>query len=124
MPIISRTLESVQPTEDGVFASFLAVDALGVEWRKSRMRFADEAEAQTALDAFDWTPQLIDRDYQDLSLWVRNKNASDDFDLTNRDLTLLEGEERLLVEFATSGGNEALSLAWWVEDMNPPTFKA
>jgi hypothetical protein len=88
------------------------------------MRFADEAEAQTAVDAFDWTPQLIDRDYQDLSLWVRNKNASDDFDFTNRDLTLLEGEERLLVEFATSGGNEALSLAWWVEDMNPPTFKA
>ena len=125
MPIISRILESVQPSAFGtVLASFLGVDARGFEHRRSRSRFSNEAVAQLALDAFDWTIQLEDGDFQDLLFWVQVKNASDDFNFTNRDLTLLEGEERLLVWFASHGGMDAITLAWWVEDMNPPTFTA
>ncbi len=125
MPIVTRTLDSVQPSRAGtVLASFLAVDGLGREWRKSRARFADEATAVAASDAFDWTVQLQDVDFQDLLVWVQAKNASDDFDFTNRDLTLLEGEERLLVWFASHEGALAITLSWWVEDMNPPTFNA
>ncbi|MEE9611351.1 MAG: hypothetical protein V3W19_08865, partial [Desulfatiglandales bacterium] len=62
MPIISRTLESVQPTMGGVFASFLCVDDKGREWRRSRARFADQVAAQTALNTFNWTPHLQDRE--------------------------------------------------------------
>lgn len=124
MPIATRTLE-VQPTRAGtIFASFLAVDELGREWRRSRARFADEASAQVVLDAHDWTVQLQDLDFADLLVWTQAKNAPGDFDFANRDLTLLEGEERLLVWFASHEGDEAITLAWWVEGMNPPTFGA
>lgn len=125
MPIVSRTLESVQPTTGGVFASFLAVDAKGREpWRRSRSRFASEAAAQAAADAHDWTPQLKDTDFAELLDWVQGKNSSGLFDFTDMDLTLLEGEERLLVWFASHEGADAITLAWWVEDMNPPTYTA
>jgi len=124
MPIVSRQLESVQPSAGGVLASFLAVDEQGREWRKSRSRFGSEAEAQTASDAFDWTGQLEDADFNDLLVWVQAKNAPGSFDFANRDLTLLEGEERLLVWFATHGGAEAITLAWWIESLSPPEFIA
>ncbi len=124
MPIVTRTLE-VQPTRSGgIFASFLAVDALGREWRRSRARFANEAAAQTASDAHDWSSQLHDTDFDDLLVWTQAKNDPGDFVLTGRDLTLLAGEEQLLVWFASHEGDLAITLAWWVEGMNPPTFSA
>ncbi len=124
MPIITRTLESIQQTTGGIFAAWLCIDAKGREWRRSRARFADETAALAAANAFDWTLQLKDRDFQDLLAWVQAKNDSDAFDFTDMDLTLLEGEERLLVYFASNEGAEAITLAWWIEAMNPPTFNA
>ncbi len=125
MPIVSRQLESIQPSKAGtVFASFLAVDDQGREWRRSRSRFADEAAAQVALDAHDWTAQLQDVDFNDLLAWTQAKNAPDAFDFANRDLALLVGEERLLVWFASHEGAEAITISWWIEDMNPPSFNA
>ncbi len=124
MPIVTRTLESVQQITNGVYANWLCGDAKGRAWRRSRMRFADEAAAQAAVEAFDWTPQLLNVDFQELLAWVQAKNDSDAFDFTDMDLTLLEGEERLLVWFASSRGLKAMSLAWWIEDMNPPTYNA
>jgi len=124
MPIATRTLE-VQPTRaGGIFANFLAVDDLGREWRRSRARFANEAAAQTALDAHDWTVQLEDADFADMLVWVQAKSAPGDFTFTNRDLTLLDGEERLLVWFASHEGEQAITLAWWVEDMSPRGYSA
>ncbi len=65
MPIVSRSLESVQPSAAGtVLARFLAVDSRGREWRRSRSRFVDEAAATAASDAYDWTAQLEDLDEQ------------------------------------------------------------
>ena len=123
MPITSRQLESVQPSQAGtVLASFLAVDEQGREWRRSRSRFADEVAAQTALDSFDWTAQLEDADFADLLAWVQAKNSPASFDFTNRDLTLLEGEDRLLIWFASHEGAQAITLAWWVESLTPPLF--
>ncbi len=124
MPIISSTLESVQQTTGGVFASWLCIDAKGREWRRSRARFVDETAALAAVGAFDWTLQLKNRDFQDLLVWVQARNDSDAFDFTNMDLALLEGEERLLVWFASNEGSDAITLAWWIQDMNPPTFNA
>ncbi len=124
MPIATRTLE-VQPTAAGtIFASFLAVDELGREWRRSRARFANEAAAQAALDAHDWTAQLEDVDFEDLLIWTQGKNTPGDFIFTNRDLTLLTGEEQLLVWFASHEGEEAITLAWWIEAMTPPVYSA
>lgn len=126
MPIISRQLESVQPSVGGVLASFLAVDDRGREWRRSRARFANEIVAQVALDAFDWTSQLKDADFHDLLVWAQApaKNDPGAFDFTGRDLTLLEGEDRLFKHFAEGEGSEAIKLAWWIKGMNPPTFDA
>ena len=64
MPIVSRTLGGIQQTTGGIFAAFLCVDSLGREWRRSRSRFVDEATAQIALDAHDWTVHLENRDEQ------------------------------------------------------------
>ncbi len=124
MPIVTRSLESVQQSGGTVLASFLAVDSLSRPWRRSRTRFADEAVAIAASNAFDWTSQLQDADFQDLLTWVRAKNHSDDFDFTGRDMTLLGGEERLLVWFASNLGADAIDLAWWVEGFNPPSYTA
>lgn len=126
MPIVSRTLESVQPTTGGVFASFLCIDDKGREWRRSRARFANEAVAQAAVDAHDWTLQLQNADFADLLIWAQApaKNDPDNFDLTDRDITLIEGENFLYKHFAEGEGGEAILLAWWLKGMNPPTINA
>jgi hypothetical protein len=104
------------------------VDDLFRQWLRGRSRFVDEDAAEAASDAFDWTVQLKDKDYQDLLGFVRAfpggaENEPSDFDFTDRDLTFLEGEERLLADFATNV-DLALELAWWVASMNPPAFNA
>ncbi len=125
MPIVTRTLESVQQSAGGtVLASFLAVDDQGREWRRSRARFASESAAVVTSNAFDWASQLEDADFQELLVWVQAKNLPGDFDFTDRDLTLLSGEERLLIWFAEHFGDEAITVAWWIENLGPPQFNA
>ena len=116
----------MQQTQSGVFASFLAVDEVGREWRRSRARFADEATAQAASDAFDWTVQLQDVDFNDLLVWTKSpaKNDPGAFNLTGRDITLLEGEDFLYTHFAESPGEEAILLAWWLKGLTPPAINA
>ncbi len=125
MPIATRTLGGLQQSSGGtVLASFLAVDDLGREWRRSRSRFADEAAAIVASDAFDWTAVLKNADFADLLVWAQApaKNDPSAFDLTDRDITLIEGEDFLYENFAESLGADAVLLAWWLKAMNPPTI--
>ena len=123
MPIVTRTLESVQPSAAGtVLASFLAVDDRGREWRRGRSRFASEVAAVAASDVFDWTPQLQAFEFAELLVWVQAKNTPDSFTFTNT--TLLDGEEYLLIWFAGQLGEEAITIAWWLESLNPPTYNA
>ncbi len=127
MPIASRTLGSVQQSSGGtVLASFLAVDDLGRNWRRSRGRFDDEAAAIAASDAFDWTSQLKNVDFADLLVWTQSplKNNPDAFDLTDRDITLIEGEDFLYKHFAESNGDQAILLAWWLKGLTPPEINA
>ncbi len=124
MPIVSRTLESIQPTTGGVFASFLAVDALGRPWRRSRARFTNEATAQAAADAHDWTPQLKDEDFTDLLVWVQDRNPVSTFVLTDRDITEDEGEEFIMVWFAGHEGNDAVTVAWWLDSITTGRFNS
>ena len=127
MPITSRSLGSVRPNSAGtVWASFLAIDAKGREWSRSRARFADESAATVASDNYDWTLQLQEKDFDDLLAHVEApaKNDPDTFDLTGRDITLIEAEDFLYQHFAESPGDDAILLAWWLKGMNPPTINA
>ncbi len=122
MPIISRQLVQIRPTTGGVFAEFLAVDGKGQLWSRSRARFTSEAFAQADLDAYNWTLQLRDRDFNDLLVWVQERNTVATFDLTDRDITEDEGEEFIMVWFAGHGGNKAITVAWWLDSLNTGQF--
>ncbi len=124
MPIVTRTLESVQPTTGGVFANLLAVDALGREWRRSRSRFVDEVAAEVASDAHDWTPQLRAQDFRELLVWVQELNPVSTFDLTGRDITEDDGEEFIMKWFGESDGGDAITVAWWLDDINTGKFNS
>ena len=125
MPIVSRTLEGVQNNRNGtVFAAFLAVDDKGREWRRSRSRFADEAAATVASDAHNWTPQLISQDKQDLLVWVQALNDVADFDYTGRDTDEDAGEEFIFQWFAENLGDDAITVAWWMDDINTGKFNS
>lgn len=125
MPIISRTIDHITTYQD----SSVCVNETHTDAKSRQIAFrgagaSDIAAAETQMNARDLTSELVSLDYAALSKWVRDKNNSDDFDFTDNDLTLLEGEERLLIEFAEGLGSQVIDLAWWIEDMNPPTYKA
>ena len=126
MPIVTRTLDSVQPSTAGtILAGFLAIDTQDRPFRRSSARFVDEVAAVVASDGFDWMDQLKDLDFDDLLVWTQApaKNDPSAFDFgPTRDLTLLEGEDRLFTHFAESVGEIAILLAWWIKGLNPPTF--
>lgn len=98
MAIVTRELEEVQSTTGGVWASWRAVDEQGREWRRSRSRYADQTAAQTALDAYDWLPELRDAEADELFEFVRNGGDPDVFVRT--DLTIPGWRRRLLRRFA------------------------
>ncbi len=124
MPDVSRTLTNRGTQTDGLVRVLeRIIDAKGRIWDRV-YKAVSEAQATTDMNALDLTEPLKDADFRDLLTWVQAKNASDDFDLTDRDLTLLEGEERLLIWFAGEPGDEAITLAWWVEGMTPPVYSA
>ncbi len=127
MPIVSRQLSSVQPSAAGtVLVMERAIDDQGRVWKRGRRRVVSEAQAIIEMDAYDWTPQLKAADFADLLVWTQApvKNDPGTFDLTGRDITLLEGEDFLYKHFAESVGEVAVLLAWWLKAMNPPTINA
>ncbi len=124
MPIVSRELTHIHLQTNGtVRVQEVLTDQQGRIWRHSYTA-ASEAAATTDMNARDMTERLKDADFRDLLIWIQEKNDSDDFDFTGRDLTLLEGEEQLLIWFATNLGGDAISVAWWIEDMTPPIYEA
>ncbi len=103
--IVSRKLESIQQSHNGtIFASFLAIDDKGREWRRSRSRFVDETAAQTVLDAYDWTLQLQNRERVEIIQFVTEGNSPDDFIRT--DLTVQQFRKCLAREFSKSSLQE------------------
>ncbi len=76
------------------------------------------------MNARDVTGQLKAADFTDLLIFVQApaKNDPSGFVLTGRDITLIEGEDFLFKYFAESGGSRAITLAWWIKGMTPPTF--
>ena len=98
-------------------------DALGRLWFHN-YKAVSEAAATVLMNARDMTSRLEDADFKELLAWVQEKNDPDDFDFTGRDLTLLVGEERLYAYIAETRGDPAITIAHWLEGLNPPSRTA
>lgn len=121
MPIVSRALEGVQHNRNGtVFACFLAVDNQGREWRRSRSRFVDEAEAQAAGDAHNWTLQLHDKEENDAVAFVEAGGDPNSF--PRSDLTLTQFRRRIMRRFMRGELRDSrrfmCRMAGWVAGFN------
>ncbi len=124
MPIVSRQLEHIRPQGDGtVRVQEHLIDGVGRSMFHS-YKASSVAAATSRMNARDVTKFLENADFTDLLEWVQEKNLPSDFDFTDRDLTLLVGEERLLIWFAEKIGGKAISIAWWIESLNPPSYNA
>ena len=93
MPIVSRSISSQASGGGTVLASFLAIDSLGREWPHSRSRFADEAAAEAASDAYDWTTQLEDMDERVGMAFVESGGDPELYD--REDMTLADWRRRV-----------------------------
>lgn len=125
MPVASRVLDLVTQQPNGsVRARAVVTDLLGRIISVRGLSAADPSAAQSALDAMDLTESLKALDEQEIFDWVRAKNDPSAFDFTDRDLTLLEAEERLLTFFAASQGSDAIPFSWWIESLGPPAYTA
>ncbi len=80
-----------------MFAVFVAVDDRGREWRRSRSRFADEAEAQAAGDAHDWDIQLRDHEERDAVQFITDGGDPNNF--PRSDLTQTQFRRKIMRKF-------------------------
>ena len=98
MPIVSRSLSSVQPSAAGtVLVMERAVDDKGRAWIRGRRRVASEAQAITEMNAYDWTPLLREREELDAVKFVRG--GGDPGAFNRSDLTAGQLAKRLIVRF-------------------------
>jgi len=122
MPIVTRELKHIRPQSNGTVKVQERLTSA-----KGRVFFhfytaASVAAATSAMNARDMTDQLREIDFKDLLQWVQAKNDPGVFDFTDRDLTLLEGEEQLLIWFAKTRGDPAITIAWWLEGLKGNGF--
>ena len=100
MPVVSRHLDYCRQQRDGTFiCRERMVDHLGRNWyRGPRIGVASEAQANTDRDAYDWVPQLRNREEVDAITAV--EGGADASTFTGVDLTTADLQRRLLVRFA------------------------
>ncbi len=124
MPIVTRELKHVRPQRDDTVRVLEVLTAAVGHVDRRSYRAVSEAQAVIDMNARDVTKGLKKADFNDLLVFVEApaKNNPDAFDFTNRDITLLEGEDFLFTHFAEGQGSRAILLAWWIKGMNPPTF--
>ena len=123
MPIVSRALTALANREDigpGVKTWRVnAVDALGRSWVHGPFKVT-QAEGETIRDAVAF--ELAEADKAELLTWVQARNTVASFDYTNRDITEAQGEEHVFQWFAETPGADAITVAWWMEDINTGKF--
>ena len=124
MPIVTRTLEHVRPQRDRKVRVQEVLTAAVGHVITHNYKAVSKAQAITDMNARDVTKELKNADFTDLLLHVEApaKNQPSTFDFTDRDITLIESEDFLYQLFAESTGGSAIKIAWWIKDMNPPTF--
>ena len=97
MPIDSLTMDVDQRKNGGVWATFLCTDGKGQVWQRSRAKFDDEAAAQMALDAHNWTPQLERKEENDAIRSIREGTDPDAIVLT--ELRAADFKTRMVTRF-------------------------
>ncbi len=123
MAIVSRTLALLANREDigpGIKRWRVdGVDALGRIWVHGPFS-GTQAEAEVIRDAVVW--DLAEVDKTELLAWVQARNTVAVFDYTDRDITQADGEEHVFKWFTESPGAEAITVAWWMDDINTGKF--
>lgn len=126
MPIVSRSLTKLANRDDVAPGMkkwrIEGVDARGRPWTHRLANPMLLADAEAIRDGVVW--DLAALDFSNLLAWVQDRNTVADFDLTDRDITEDQGEEHIVTWFATNLGGEAITVAWWIEGLNPPSYTA
>ena len=126
MPIVSKSLVLLanQPTAAEPDRKRWRVD--GIDARGHRYVHGPfggtQAEADAVLAGVVW--ELTGIDNAELLDWVKARNTVASFDYTNRDITQADGEEYIFQWFAEADGDEAITVAWWMDSINTGTFNA
>ena len=128
MPVATRELKNVRP-QAGSTVRVLEVlistpHPVATHVVTHSYKAVSEAQANTDMNARNITEQLMQADFNDLLVFVQFPAQGDPsaFDLTGRDITLIQGENFLFEHFAEGGGSDARLLAWWIKGLNPPDF--
>ena len=125
MPIVSKTLTKLANREDIQPGwkkwRIEGIDALGRKWTHGSFG-GTQAYAEAELTKPLWN--LAAEDFAALLQWVQNLNAVADFDYNNRDITQADGEEYIFQWFAEAEGADAISVAWWMDDINTGKFNS
>lgn len=123
MSITSRSLDYARQQRDGRFRCRVSgIDTKGRNWIHGPFWADTLVAAETIRDGVVW--DVENADFGDLLTWVQNRNIVADFDLTDRDITENQGEEFIVTWFATHLGDEAITVSWWIESLNPSSYTA
>ena len=126
MPVISRQLTKLANRDDiapGMKKWRVdGVDAKGRGWKHGPFGPVDLVEAESIRDGVVW--DLAGQDFSDLLEWVQALNTVATFDLTDRDITEDQGEEFITQWFAEALGQDAITVAWWLDGINTGLFNA
>lgn len=128
MPISTRVLTKQNQQASGRWrVREVHTDALGVDFTFQYLA-ASVAEATTNMNSAERAAEtvaiLVDRDIQEVIVWVEARNTPASFDYTDRDIDSDRGEEEVAKHFARSPGEVALLFAWWIESLGPPAWTA
>ncbi len=126
MPIASRTLQILANRPD-IGAGFKrwrvdGTNSRGRPWKHGSFG-GTLAEAEIIRDGLTAESLgLAETDKAELLAWVQAQNTVADFDFTGLDITEAQGEEHIFQWFAEAEGSEAITVAWWMDDINTGQF--
>ncbi len=125
MPIVSKTLIKVANRED-ISPGWKrwcinGKDSTGRLWVYGSFG-GTQADAEEVLAGVSW--DLSEADLVDVLRWVQARNTVASFDYTDRDITKADAEEHIFKWFAEADGEEAITVAWWMDDINTGKFNS
>jgi hypothetical protein len=125
MPIVSKTLTKLANREDvgpGIKRWRVnGLDARGRIYVHGPFN-GTQAEADVVRDSVVW--ELTEADKAELLAWVQARNTVASFDYTDRDITEADGEEYIFQWFAEAQGDDAMTVAWWMDSINTGKFNS
>ncbi len=127
MPIVSTNLINHGPiSATQIRVTEQHTDTTGFIWEFTH-NSADEAEALADIAARDLTSSLRARDFKEIRDHVAqgfdNNPGTFEYVSPLRDITELEAEDEIVTFAASEEGDGASPFAWWIQNMNLPTWK-